>query len=91
MKRCPDCGVTKPLDDFPRNKRTVDGRHPYCKPCHNARGRETKDRLYGGSRHYHLLHRYGIGADQVQALIENRGGGLRDLRPGEPGARRSLP
>jgi hypothetical protein len=74
MKRCPDCGKTKALEDFPRNRRTKDGRHAYCKPCHNARGRESKQRLYGGTRHYHLLARYGIGADQVAALIERQGG-----------------
>jgi hypothetical protein len=74
MKRCPDCGKYKPLDQFPRNKRMPDGRHAYCKPCHNARGRESKQRLYGGTRHYHLKHRYGIGAIEVDALIEIQGG-----------------
>jgi hypothetical protein len=47
MKRCPDCGQYKPLSEFPRNRRMRDGRHAYCKPCHNARGKETKQRLYG--------------------------------------------
>jgi len=74
MKRCPDCGVIKPLDDFPRNRRMKDGRHSYCRPCHNARGQETRKRLYGGSRHYHLLARYGISADQVRALVEQQHG-----------------
>jgi hypothetical protein len=41
MKRCPDCGETKALDEFPRNKNSKDGRHTYCKPCHNARLPET--------------------------------------------------
>ena len=74
MKRCPDCGKYKPLADFPRNKRMRDGRHAYCKPCHNARGRETKERLYGGTRHYHLKHRYGISANQVDEMIRDQGG-----------------
>ena len=73
MKRCPDCGRYKPLDQFPRNKRMHDGRHAYCKPCHNARGHESKQRLYGGSRHYHLKHRYGIGASEVEDLIRRQG------------------
>jgi hypothetical protein len=64
----------KPLADFPRNKRMRDGRHAYCKPCHNARGRETKERLYGGNRHYHLKHRYGISATQVEEMIRDQGG-----------------
>jgi Recombination endonuclease VII len=54
---------------FPRNRRTRDGRHAYCKPCHNARCRETRERLYGGSRHYHLKRRYGIGASDFDELV----------------------
>jgi hypothetical protein len=74
LKRCPDCGDSKPLDDLPRNKATHDGRAVYCKPCHNARGRETVERLYGGSRHYHLKRRYGIGADDFDRLVAEQGG-----------------
>jgi hypothetical protein len=74
MKRCPDCGLTKPLEDFPRNKNSKDGRHTYCKPCHNARGKETYERLYGGTRHYHLKRRYGIGADEFDELVRQQGG-----------------
>lgn len=74
MKRCADCKTWKPLDEFPRNKNCKDGRHPYCKPCHNARGTETKQRLYGGSRHYHLMHRYRIGASDVESMIAAQGG-----------------
>jgi hypothetical protein len=33
MKRCTKCGVEKPLDDFPRNKLTRDGRGSWCKAC----------------------------------------------------------
>ena len=73
MKRCPDCREWKPPDEFPRNRRMRDGRHAYCKPCHNARCRETRERLYGGSRHYHLKRRYGIGSAEVDALIERQG------------------
>ena len=64
----------KPLEEFPRNRNCKDGRHPYCKPCHNARGKESKQRLYGGSRHYHLKYRYGIGADEFDELVRGQGG-----------------
>jgi hypothetical protein len=74
MKRCPDCGKYKPLEAFPRNKRLRDGRHAYSKPCHNARGKETKQRLYGGSRHYHLKRRYGIGAAEFNELVREQDG-----------------
>jgi Recombination endonuclease VII len=73
-KRCPDCGLWKPLDEFPKNNRTASGSAVYCKPCHNARGRESKERLYGGTRHYHLKRRYGIGADDFDALVVQQGG-----------------
>jgi hypothetical protein len=74
VKRCPGCGLWKATNDFPRNRRSKDGLAFYCKPCHNARGRETRERLYGGSRHYHLTRRYGIGARDVERLIVEQGG-----------------
>ena len=74
VKQCPTCGQVKPPEEFPRNRRTRDGLGAYCKPCHNARGRETRQRLYGGSRHYHLIKRYGIGAAEVDAMIAEQGG-----------------
>jgi hypothetical protein len=30
--------------------------------------------LHGGSRHYHLKHRYGIGADEFDELVRQQGG-----------------
>ena len=74
MKRCPDCGKYKPLSDFPRNRRTKSGYATYCKPCHNARGDESRRRLHGSSRHYHLKRRYGIGAREVEDLVREQGG-----------------
>jgi hypothetical protein len=71
--RCLDCGQEKPVEDFPRNRSSGTGRGVYCKPCHNARGRETRRRLYGGSRHYHLKRRYGIGAADFDALLTEQG------------------
>lgn len=73
-KRCPDCGVSKPLEDFPRHHRNKNGRATYCKPCHNARGRATVKKLHGNSRHYHLRQRFGIGADEVEEMIKSQGG-----------------
>ena len=74
MKQCPDCDQWKPLDDFPRNRNSRDGRHTYCKACHNARGDETRQRLYGGGRHYHLKRRYGIGAADFDRMVIEQGG-----------------
>jgi recombination endonuclease VII len=74
MKRCSSCRQWKPLIEFPRNRRSKDGFHCYCKPCHNRIGREYKTRRYGGNRHYHWLQRYGVTAAQVDRLIDAQGG-----------------
>jgi hypothetical protein len=74
MKWCPDCDTVRPLEDFARTKSKATGYHSYCLPCHNARGRETKQRLYGGTREYHLRHRYGIGQREVEELLAEQGG-----------------
>jgi hypothetical protein len=39
MKRCADCGETKPLEDFSPFKRSKDGRFSYCRTCSAARSR----------------------------------------------------
>ncbi len=33
MQTCTKCLTTKPLTDFPPNKRYKSGRHSWCKPC----------------------------------------------------------
>ncbi|GAA4710495.1 endonuclease VII domain-containing protein [Phytohabitans rumicis] len=71
---CPACEAIKPLDDFPRNRSDSTGYASYCKPCHNAKGQETRLRLYGGSREYHLRRRYGIGQKDVDELLAEQGG-----------------
>lgn len=38
-KRCPTCGVTKPLDGFYRNKSRKNGRSDQCKECRRASAR----------------------------------------------------
>jgi hypothetical protein len=73
MKRCPDCGEVLPRDAFVRNRTTKDGVGAYCRPCQNARAAESRQRLHGGSRHYHLKRRYGIGAVEVEEMLESQG------------------
>jgi hypothetical protein len=74
MKRCADCKEVKAYADFPPSKKSRDGRHSHCKVCNNRRSRESRERLYGSSRHYHLMHRYGIGADEFDELVKQQGG-----------------
>jgi hypothetical protein len=74
MKRCADCKELKPYSDFPPSKKAKDGCHSYCKVCNNRRSQESRKRLHGGSRHYHLKHRYGIGADDFDRMVAEQGG-----------------
>jgi hypothetical protein len=74
VKWCPACEQEKPLADFGNNRASSDGRTAYCKPCHNAKGKETYTRLYGSTREYHLRRRYGIGVAQFEAMVEAQGG-----------------
>lgn len=72
-KWCPDCGRVQPLSAFGRNAATKSGVTSYCKPCHNARGRKAKE-LVGGERTYHLRRRYGITAEEADAMLVIQGG-----------------
>lgn len=71
---CPACNAVKPFDAFPRNRADASGYATYCKPCHNTKTRETKERLYGGNREYHLRQRYGVGEKEFQELLAEQGG-----------------
>jgi hypothetical protein len=72
-KWCPDCGTVKLLDNFVRNAGMPSGRAPYCKPCHNVRGKASKAKV-GGSRTYHLKRRYGITAQDADAMFTSQDG-----------------
>ena len=72
-KWCPDCDTVKLLTDFPTNPRNGTGRHSYCKPCHNARGRATLEKI-GGARGYHLKRRYGISSVEADDMLAGQGG-----------------
>ena len=74
MKTCPKCGVTKPTDEFVRNRSAKDGVGAYCRPCHNAMGRANKLRRWGGHRFYHLKARYGLDKATFERLDSTQGG-----------------
>lgn len=71
---CTCCREEKPPSDFPRNRGRRSGRGIYCKPCHNARTRQFIVQKYGGSRHYHLRQKYGIGQDDFDRLKATQDG-----------------
>jgi len=72
-KWCADCGEVLPLDDFVRTVTTLTGYGSYCRPCHNARSRKSRDKV-GGARSYHLTQRYGITAAEADFMLEAQGG-----------------
>lgn len=72
MRRCPDCQRVLALDEFVRNKNSKDGFGTYCRPCQNVRVDESRKRRHGCSRGYHLKRRYGIGADEVLAMMRQQ-------------------
>ncbi|WAA67788.1 hypothetical protein [Microbacterium oxydans] len=56
-RRCPRCGVVKPLPEFPRNRSRPDGRTAYCRPCHAERQREYRATPEGAERQRESLRR----------------------------------
>ena len=40
MRTCSECGETKPLDEYHRNKNSRDGRRSRCKTCRRSEKRE---------------------------------------------------
>jgi Recombination endonuclease VII len=72
-KWCPDCGSVKSLELFPRTTASRSGRATYCLPCHNLRGRASREKV-GGSRTYHLTRRYGITAEEADEMLAEQGG-----------------
>lgn len=45
-KTCYKCKEEKPLDNFYRMPTKKDGRHSYCKKCHNAKAKIKKEDPY---------------------------------------------
>ena len=82
-KWCPACQQELEVSAFPKNRANGDGLAAYCKPRHNAKGQETRKRLYGGSREYHLRARYGITTAEVDLMIAAQGGTCA-VCPGKP-------
>lgn len=41
-RRCPKCGETKPLSDFPLHRARAGGRYAYCRACHRESVREYR-------------------------------------------------
>lgn len=74
MKRCPDCGQVKPIEDFVRNSSTKSGRGFYCRPCWNIRIKRHKQKLYGGERAFLLQLRYKLTQEELERMLDAQEG-----------------
>ena len=43
-KTCRHCDQTKPIEDFPAHARTLDGLSSWCRRCHNAACRRSREK-----------------------------------------------
>ena len=72
--RCPSCDTVKPVAAFGVRSGGRTGRVSYCYPCFNRIKEESRQRVHGGSRNYHLQRRYGITAADADAMLEAQDG-----------------
>jgi Recombination endonuclease VII len=84
VKRCPRCGLTKPLEAFPRNRANKDGRMGYCKPCHNQIVRENRAKNHGSVRSAILKIRYGVSEVDIAWMRLQQGGKCAMCRKSSP-------
>ena len=88
-KLCPDCGETKPLDEFYDDKSKSNGKRSYCKPCGYARAvayREANREKYAETqRRNSLKRRYGITVEQYDEMLAEQDGKCACCGTTEPG------
>lgn len=71
QKWCPRCQRYLDKSEFTKNKSAHDGLSGYCRPCHNIKSAESRERN-GGARNYHLIRRYGVTALEVDEMLEEQ-------------------
>jgi len=77
-KRCCHCKKVKPMDNFRKDKRTLDGFNRRCNVCDNKKGRadyklrcKSKPDYY---RNQHLKTRFGMTLKDFDQMIETQNG-----------------
>lgn len=78
-KDCANCGATKLLTEYHKNKHGLDGHHSVCRVCKNKQSREryqlgSKDPRPKGHDHraHHLRRTYGITTEQYNTLLSKQ-------------------
>lgn len=75
LKRCPDCGVGKELDEFNRSADTSDGRHSYCRECQRKKKRAAYQANLEMTRLRKRASQFGITVEHLQSLIADQANG----------------
>lgn len=63
-KTCRKCGAQKSPDEFNRQSKTADGKHPYCKTCARLATREAA-----------LSRKFNVTPSQYEMMLAAQGGG----------------
>lgn len=79
MKYCKKCETEKPVSEFWKNKSTEDGLQAWCKPCwynltNSKLSGSDRDKYLRMRRSNHLVKKYGITADQYDAILSSQNG-----------------
>lgn len=70
-KKCKDCGETKDISNFSKNKEMADGHISFCNPCRYkryARKRAKTDKYWD----YQLQWKYGITIEEYNQMLLNQ-------------------
>ena len=79
---CTKCRTEKPLEDFPKAKRCIEGRRPTCKTCINAvdRARYAADPDLRSKTRTYLRNYYATKPEHRQRLKDNSQAWQKDGR-----------
>lgn len=80
LKYCRLCDSVKPLEKFPRNKGTKDGRYAYCSSCNNNKAQKWRERNPGHRAAYHAANRDVISAKKREQRKDRTYARTRNLR-----------
>lgn len=68
MKKCPKCGVEKPLSEYHKDKNSKDGRSRACAVCATNQSKEWYRKNPQVKRNASLLREYGISLEQFENM-----------------------
>lgn len=74
MKTCNKCREEKPLYLFYNDKTRNDGKHPWCKSCHNSHRTGDTYATPGKMKDRRLKRVYGISLDEYNTMLSQQQG-----------------